>query len=404
MRLALALGAILSAGVCTGAMADTGVPNIEDKQVRQIDFTTALLYDSNVSHTSDALSAQRGIKPEDETVRPGLNFNVVQPVGREALFLSGFAGYDFHRYNKDLDHINADMTGGGLLNVGPCKSTIFGIYQASQSNPEDVVAARVRNLLTTTTEAISVACGRETGISEQLVYRHSNANNSNTSSKVADHDSDGVSGGVSYGNASLGSLGLVAAYSHQEFPNRQIIAGSFGDAYTSESIGVMYSRDIGSRLKGSVTLSDALIRRNQAPVGIPLKTSGLNYDVSGEYAVSKNLTVSLTGSRAYQPSNRPGKLYDLLTAWEVDGKYQLGTKMTLGLGAVFKDLASNVDSVTAVALPTTSHERDIYGSISYQATKRASLSFELRQEDKTTDVQAFNFTDTRATLSLDVTF
>jgi hypothetical protein len=121
--------------------------------------------------------------------------------------------------------------------------------------------------------------------------------------------------------------------------------------------------------------------------------------------MSDRLDFSLTAQRAYLPSNRPGKLYDLTTSAEGTATYRLGTRFGVTLGGVIDDIVSNQDtSVAAPLTPTKSRKKSAYVGLSYQQSQRASIVLNVRQEDRTADVAAFDYSDTRATLSLAVTF
>jgi hypothetical protein len=404
MKRALALAAVIGVGPFSSAWAQSAsnVPQVQVKRTHEIDFSSDFVYDSNIAHGNEAQAIVRGIHPEDETARPRITFNIVQPLSRQALFLTGFAGYDFHRLNKQLDHLNTDLTGGAALTVGPCHGLPFGNYVASQSNPEDVVGGTARNLLTTVTGSVQIQCGRATGLQEQVLYQHSKAYNTNGRSEVANHTSDSITGGLAYANRTLGDVGLEAGYSRTEFPNRILPSGAHGDAFSVATFGATYSRLIGTKIKATADVSDALVQRKNAPPGGSKNTSGINYSAQVLYQMNRNLGITVQGSRAYKPSNQPGRLFELLTGWQMDTQYQLGSRIVLGLGASYKDSRTNVDSTLPVALPTRYHQIAGYGSASYRFSRRLGLSLEVRQEDKTTDIPTFDYSDTRVTLSLDV--
>ena len=103
MRFGLfAAGSLLGIGVCTSAMAQA-MPGAPVKREFHVEGTANLAYDSNSAHSSAALAAQRGIQLEDETFHPALNFTLVEPIGRQSIYVNGAAGYDFHRYNSRLN-------------------------------------------------------------------------------------------------------------------------------------------------------------------------------------------------------------------------------------------------------------------------------------------------------------
>jgi hypothetical protein len=399
---------MLSAGVATSAMAQAAgggaFPQIQAKRQQQIGADLDLSYHTNVAHSNEATSAARGITPEDEIARPKLNFDIVLPVARNAAFLNGTAGYDFHRINKQLDRIDADIKGGVLLNTGPCHTTIFGGYVAAQSDPEDVPGGRARNLLTDVTSAAGATCGSARGFTGTLDARRDDTKNSADVRTSADHTGKTLSGKFGYSNTSLGALMLTGGYSRQRYPNRLTANGQFGDGYTSENLGVSYTKSFGSRLKADILLGGMQLKRESAPPGVPLKTQGFNYSGGVEYKLGNKLRFNLSGERAFQPSNRPGRLYDLVTSTELTALYTMSSRFSVGLGASLVSSVANVDSTIAAKLPTSSQKRVRYGTFTYRPSGKLSLSLDLREEDKTTDLPQFDYTDKSASLKLGVTF
>ncbi len=380
-------------------------PQIE--AVRQTTFGVSgdVTYDSNVGHGNAATASTRHIQPEDELFRPRANFSFVEPIGRQAVFLQGTAGYDFHRQNKQLDRVNADLMGGGLIVTGVCRTTLYAGYAASQSDPQDVPGPTAGNLFTTTTEGAALACGTPTGLTGQVGFRHSDGSNSNSAQSTADHKVDAVNGSVGYGNASLGAVSLVASYSKSDFPNRVLFGGTpNGGGFTTESLGVSYQKAIGSRIKASVTVGGSRVNREGTPAGVPRTSNGLNYAGTVDYKIGNKIDLSLVGSRAYVPSNRAGKLYELLTHTELSGVYHLGSRIDLTLGGILEQSEANLDTSIPTKVPTTFHKNDIYGTAAYRQNQHTSLVLDVRHENKTTDVPAFDYSDNRVSLTIAVTF
>ncbi len=405
MRLGpLALGAILSVGVCTSAIAQA-VPSVGTAREYKFGFHTDVTYDDNVGRTSAALSAARHIIPQDELVSPAADFHIVQPVGQQALFLDGQVGYDFHKKNTRLNRENIDVTGGGVLTLLHCRTTIYGKYAALQSDLQDLSGLLVQNLLTTTAEAIGTQCGSGRGFTGSGVVQHRDVTNSLAFQKAADHKSDSVSGSFGYGNTSLGVLMLTGSYSKNGYPNRiDPTTGAAAGGFASESIGVSYEKAFGSKINTSVMVSENTLRRDFAPAGIGSKVTGVNYLVSVEYRASSRLSLKAHSQRAFQPSNRAGKLYDLVTSSELTGDYTLGNRFTIELNGIVDDLKSNKDTTILIPTPTKSRKKTISGSLHYRQSDRASLVLDLRHESKVTDLPNFNYDDNRATLTLAVSF
>jgi hypothetical protein len=380
-------------------------PDVQATRQTAFGVSGEVAYDSNVGHVSGARGATRGIKPEDELFRPRANFTFVEPIGRQALFLEGTAGYDFHRLNKQLDRANVDLTGGGLVVTGICRTTLYGGYTASQSDPQDVPGPTARNLLTNTSEGVAVGCGTPTGLTGQFSYRHSDASNSNSAQATADHTVNAVTGSVGYGNASLGSLSLVGSHSQSDFPNRVLFGGTpNGGGFTSESLGVSYQKAFGSRIKASVSAGGSKVNREAAPVGVPRSSSGLNYSASVEYKIGQRIDLTAVGSRAYVPSNRAGKLYELVTHTELSGVYHLGSRLDFTAGVLAEQSEANADTSIPTKVPTSFHKTGVYGTAAYHQNQHTSLVLDVRHESKTTDLPDFDYSDNRVSLTLAMSF
>jgi hypothetical protein len=401
----LALGTIVGIGVCSQAMAQSQVPAVGAKREKNFGFNLDTVYDSNIAHTNATLATVRAVEPEEYTFRPSAFFSIVQPIGHQAVFLNGSVGYDFHKNNKQLDRENIDVTGGGSFLVGPCNSSLFGKYAAMQSDLADVVLGSVKNQMTVTAEGASLACGLPGGIGAQLSGQHEDTTNSASAQQTADHTVDGGSLSLIYGRPGLGAIGLVGNYSDQKFPNRLTFDGHKGDEYWNEMLGLNYEKSFGSKLKVQATVGYQKLKRQSAPPGVPLTSSNTNYNLAVDYRLNNRLNLTLASSRSYLPSNRPGKLYDLTTTVQGVASYDLGTRFNVSAGATYDQIESNQDTTPGVApTPTKQHKNAEFVSLRYRQSKRASVVLSLRQEDRKTDLSAFDYSDTRATLSLAVTF
>jgi hypothetical protein len=402
----LTLGIAAGIAACGPALAQTpGAPTISNSRQMRIGGSLDFVYDANIAHSSEATARLRGLHPEEEILNPSVVFEIVQPFGRYGAFLQGNAGYDFHRYNPRLDHVNMDVSGGGQATIGPCRATGYGRFAAVQSNLEDVSLATVKNLMETTVSGGDATCGRQRGFNLSIQGSNVDVVNSDSRTKVADHRMDSVGGQFGYANERLGALGLQYSYGQASYPDRKNATGGFGDSYWSEMLGVTYQRNIGSKIKVQLNVGESIVKRGSAPPGIPLKVKGTTYSASLDYRMSQRLAFMVRASRAFQPSNRPGKLYDLVTHTEGAATYDLGTRIQVTLGGYVENLKSNQDT-SPNALPTVT-QADMsteYLQVHYRQSKRLNVGLEVRHDDRETDLPQFNYSDTRATVSLASTF
>jgi hypothetical protein len=398
----LALGALAGFCASTQALAQQAVPQIQGGQ-RQIDIRAVLegIYSSNIAHTNLALANLRGIHPQDGIIHPSAAFEIIQPIGRQAVFLNGEAGYDFHTENKTLDRLNVNVTGGGLIVVGRCHSTLFGRYAATQSDLGDVASpTNATNQITTTAEGGSVGCGSSSGFNAQVQGVHDEATNSAALQSVADHQNDTISLSLGYANQRLGQLSLVGTYAQAEFPKRVDAAGHVGDSYWNQVLGVSYARQFGAKFHIQASAGQMSLHRNTAPAGIPKQQSNFNYSLAAAYQVNSRLAVTLTSTRAFLPSNSPGKLYDLTTAAQLMAAYQLGTRFQINAGGDFQDLKANQDTASPVPTLTKSQRWAAFGQFHYTISRRLTAGLDVRYEDRTADLAVFNYSDTRVSLTL----
>jgi hypothetical protein len=147
-----------------------------------------------------------------------------------------------------------------------------------------------------------------------------------------------------------------------------------------------------------------VINRDAAPVGIPLKTTGVTYQATIIYDLSKRIELKADTNHQVTPSNTPGKLYDIITTSEAYVRYDLGASFEINVGDAFVNSKSNLDSTLPFAVVTDSDTNDVYGSIKYNLGQRASMLLDLRQEERRTNLATFNYSDTRVTLTADVRF
>ena len=401
MRLkTLAIGAALvGLGAGSAAVAQT-MPAAQAKSTTDFGLILTGIHDSNLAGGSGGNST---LTPDDYTFRPEASFSINKPLGRNVVYLRGTAGYDFHQQNQRLNSRRLDVTSGGILRASACQAALFGAYNTQQSQLADVTQASVLNRLTQVSEGAGLSCGRS-GLSGQLVVSHMEATNSLALTKTADHHSKGAALSVAYGRPSLGSLGVSATYSEEEYPNRPDALGAIGDGFKTESYGVNYQKRLGQKLSFTVGVADSVVHRRTAPPGIALTSSGLNYSLVASYALSSRLNFNLNVSKSTVPSNQAGKLVDTSTRGDLSASYKLGSRFTFGLGGDISDSKSNADTTLGVLAITNSRVKTVYGSLNYRQSQRLGINFDVRHEERVTNLPQFDYSDTRVSLSTALSF
>lgn len=400
----VALGAVVCA-CCAGTTAFAQqLPAVTPERQIHGSFSLQSVYDSNFARSSSTLAAQRGIDKEEYTLRPQVDVNVVQPLGRQLVFLTGSAGYDFHRNNPRLDRPRADMQGGFVSTLGMCQASAFGNYRASLSDLGTVDNPGVKNLLQGYSTAVGAQCGRPRGFNGSVTAQRAEAKNSATSQKEADSTTETLLASLGYANPTVGRVGLVFSYANSEFPNRIIPGRPVGDGFYSQSYGLTVERPFGRRLLVRGTVGRTLTKREFAPAGVDQKFTSTTYSAQATYKFGNRLNFELQGDRAVQPTSRAGKLYDVNTALEARGRYNFGTRYTFSAGHRIEDIDSNVDTNATSQVVSNSRTHSTYASLRYKQSRLASLTLDVRYDDRNTNLPDFNYTSTRVGLSAQIGF
>lgn len=380
------------------------LPTVTGERQLHANVTVATIYDNNFARSSQVLAAQRGIKQNEVTLRPSVNVDIVQPLGRQIVYLKGGGGYDFHRENAQLDRARADVQGGYVTTLSICQATLYGSYRAAQSDLATLDSPGVKNLSQATSTAAGVQCGRPGSFSGGANVQRIESQNSATVQKEADSTVETLSAQLGYSNSSIGQLGIFYNYANNEFPNRIIPTRPIGDGFFTQTIGVSVDRQFGSRVKANVSAGRTMVKREFAPPGTDKKFTSSSYSALINYRLGSRITFELLGDRAVVPTARAGKLYDISTSGQLRGTYKLGSRYIVSLGGQVVDIKSNPDTLSARAVVTSARTKSAFASVRYAQSRRAGLVLDVRHDDRNTNLPDFNYRSTRVGLTAEVGF
>lgn len=407
MRLrALAVGAILGGGVCSQAWAQQQVdlPAVGPERQMNIGVSASVVYDTDFARGSDVLAAARGVEQEETIVTPRLTAAIVQPFGRQVVFLDGSLGYNFHRQNSQLDSRNYNINGGVTGNVSICQPSAFGSYREVQSDLVDLDVGTTRNIGKVTGVGVGGTCGRPVGFGVTTVAHRFNTENTAESAKQSDSTSESLMVGLNYNHPTLGTVSTIFNYTNNEFPNRIIPGRPVGDGFFTQTLGLSLQRKVGSRLVFSGGVGQTRVKREFAPPGERQKFTSTSYNALVEYRLGSRLSFELTGSRAVVPSVRVGKLYDIAQNGAISARYRLGARYELSGGYSIADTKSNADTAAQTAVVTDSRTHVVFTSVAYKPNQRMSLVLDGRYQDRKTNLPDFNYNGFRVGLTAQVNF
>lgn len=406
MRLqALALGAIGGfVSLAASAAHAQSMPEIGTEREWSVGASAEVSYDTNTSRTEDEFAAVRGIKQEDYVFTPSLTASILQPFGRQAVFLKGNIGYAFHRYNPNLDRRRINLTGGVGGIFGPCQPAAYGTYDASQSDLADLDFGTTENLRETTTVALAVACAPSAGLGGSVLVQRAHSKNSADTVKTSDATVETATLSMGYTQPSLGTVALGFSYTDTEYPNRIIPGRPVGDGFFTQAYFVSYNREFGSRLSVAANVGVIHLKREFAAPGSKQSLSSTSYGLDVVYGLGRRIDLEVRAARSVTPSQQVGKSYDQQTTAEGAIVYRLGTRITLTGGYIWKDTESNADTASSLLVVNSSRVDTVYGSISFAPNDRMSFSLDVRHEEREANPTQFTYSGLRIGLSAQTAF
>lgn len=405
----LALGAMLGAGTAGAAAAQSGanggaLPTVDQRRTIEIDAQVGAFYDTNITRGSKAAAISRGLKQQDYTVTPALNVNIAQPIGRQVIFLKGAAGYDFHARNSRLDRERFDLTGGGAGTIGPCRPMAYETFQVRQSDLADADLTTTTNRQSVIGPTVALTCGRDRGFSGLVMASRLDTKNSASRMTVQDSTTETLTSAVTYSAPSLVTASVIFNYGNTEFPNRILPGRPVGDGYFVQSYGLRLERKFGARIQTGVMASRTHLKREFAPAGTPTTLNTNTYEADIAYRANTRATLTLTAQRDIKPSNRVGKLYDISQGGEARIAYRLNSRYSVTLGHIYEQMNSNGDSATTRLVVTNARTNTTYATVDVQRFGPASLQFDVRREQRDTNLPLFDYKSIRVGLITRVSF
>jgi hypothetical protein len=355
-------------------------------------------YDSNVARRQTSFGP-RPIEPHDEIFRPSLLMNVEKAIGRESLFLTGSAGYDFYRQNSFLNRENIRLEGGGSAPVGPCKTTLSGAFARYQTDLANL-AVIVPNAESHETVAAEGDCAQVIGVSPELTVTQSWVQNSAIVEKPLDRREFAVSGGLNYDRPALGQVSVFGSYQHAIFPYSFGVAGlgSQPYGYNAYSGGVRYTRQLGARIQGVVSIQ---YQDLQAIVPGASGFKGVAYSADVTYRASGKLQTRFVFSRQNVPSDRVGATFVTEDVYSGNASYQVGARMKLILGVSRRDDSYGALAVGAPLLFAQNESvTEVDGALNYDMSRKITLALYAKHETRDTEVALYNYSSTRVGLQL----
>lgn len=321
----------LIAGLALAAPLTPSHSQWQDDSRREVSIRPSiqLNYDSNIYKVNRRSSLVAGPVASDVSISPGVNLDVSLPLGRQRVYLAGFAGYDFFIENDRLNRERIALTGGADLRlIGSCVATGEFSYARAQGDlANGLTLFSVPNTEQRVTLLADASCGSSVGLQPGIGYTRETIDNSNRTFTATNSSSDSYRASLGYARPSFGSLSLFGTITDARYDDRVPLFGTptIGEGIKSYVVGLRYQREIGARLRGSISGGYNWVN----PKGGGETFRGANYAVSLDYRASERLAVSLQAARAAELPNLINVQYAITDTFGLSGSYRLNPRISL---------------------------------------------------------------------------
>lgn len=366
-------------------------------------------YDENSVGLGAGAIAAQNLRRSEVVVTPSAQLRYDMPVGRNAVFLEGSAGYDFHSRNKRLDKFRWSMGAGAALQIGSrCSSTLGAEYRSQQSTYGDLGVA-LDNLERTQDYNFSARCAAPIGIGVTGGISHKIGENSSILRQRSDLKSTSYFAGLIYNAPSVGTISLTGGRDDRQYPNRFVVTplGLERDGVTVDRVSLAVERPIGARLVGSASISyiwtdpDVSITEDFKGVGWG---AGLSYQLGSRTKVNLDTSKDTTSSAALDSS------YQITRSYGLNASYQLGSQITLSAGGALKkrrfkggDPLAVIPGPNGTVIPLPLRDKEkttmVFAEIGYQLNRRLGFALNGAHEERKASGTFYDYSGNSVRLS-----
>jgi hypothetical protein len=384
-------------GVAEAASAQSG--NAERRV--NVSLGTRLVYDTNALRAAGTTTGGTPRSGEDFIISPTATVDILLPVSRQSVYLSGSIGYDFYADNSQLDQESISLAGGANLAVGRgCTGNVGVDYTRGQNDLVNFIDGfDPTNVNQTVGYQARINCGEGLGLASGIGYRHIESTNSSGPREQSDYNSDTIDVSIGYSRPTLGTLSLYGSYTDTTYPKR-LFGGLTGleDGVEVFGIGLRAERRIGALLGGGISVGLTKVRPKLP--GVPGFT-GPSYSVDLTITPGDRLRFNLLLARSVDQSNLLDISYSITDSLRLDAEYALSQSLSLTAGGAYVD--RRLRQSPAVISPITASDEQNYrffAGFRYAVRAPWTLSGEVSYNKRSSDNALFGYDSTRAMISI----
>jgi len=387
-----------------GLLSLGGAAGAQTLPERRLDIGISVVnsYDTNILRLPEDGTAPPGQSRDDIRATPSFTVDIEQPLGRQSVFLSGSAGYDFYRENDQLERERIELTGGTNLNLQACGSRLAATYGRQQSDLADILPGeRQVNTQTRTLYQGEIACRGFGPLEPTFSYERERVENSDPMRRNGNTTSDTYSVGVNYFRPVFGSVGAQVSYSDARYDRTADLPPGRTNGIKTYTADFTFERRIGSQLTG--TASIGVTRVDPSLPDVP-GFKGLSYSADLRWTPGTRLQARVGLSREAQQPNLLNISYAIVDTYQGRIQYALGNRIRLTIGADYLRRSLRDSALTqGPVLQTEDRRLLLFGGASYQAGERLTFSLDARAERRRSDVKELSFNNFSVALTTRLT-
>lgn len=321
----------LGASVCSVAQPAFGqdVLPVSRTEIR-VSATDA--YEDNALRLGAAQPVPVGFVRNDFRFTPTLDLHIVRLIGQQSAFVSASLGYDFYRRNTLLNRERFKVTGGGDLRFGGnCSQHIQGSVSRQQSDLRDFTRTlRLANAEQRIAAGAALSCGGGLGLKGGLTYDYETVSNDQPLRQISNYNANTFGASFGYVSPVLGEIAVFGSYRLGRYPQRRALAGlGQSDGVDVFNTGLRFSRSIGARLRGTVSMGFSKVNPKLAATP---GFSGASYSADLTWTANDRLRTKIDIGRSVSQSNLLDVSYSIDDSYAISNSFALNQAMTATFG------------------------------------------------------------------------
>jgi hypothetical protein len=393
----IAFGCACLAGSMVSSNAEARPADVDRHAT--VDFSLLEAYDSDVLRAPENLPAPANVSKSDFRITPSVQLDVRLPVGRQSVFVKSAIGYDFYHNNRQLNRERISVDGGVDLSAASCNSHITASAGRRQSDLGDVFGlTRTKNAETRLGYGVNLSCGGIIGLRPTLGYEYQDVQNDDILRSRGNFRSRTYSASIAYVRPTFGEFSIYGSYRRGSYPGRLVFGSFQPERIKVYSAGLRFSRDIGSRIKGTISAGYTIVDPNLAGVA---RFKGASWSADVNWRVTDRLQTNFLFARSAEQSNLLDVSYSINDNYQFNATYGLTPTVQLSMGASYLTRNfRNTPLIPGSEFRGADRLAQVRGGVRFHPAGRFSYSFDVTGANRRSDTGRLDYRNVFAGLTI----